>query len=163
MNPTEPVNPGGGVAESPLATQNPAASPDISRVEDLVAAAQQAAAAQAPKDQFVNQFGSGSVTPPVAESDSSVAEPAPDLMATALANLESTLPETAQKPEGPQSTLVSPLDPSINTVDDLLAKGPQVVEAVASPEETPAEKLKQEISDKIDAFLEETAKEKTPA
>lgn len=90
MNPTEPVNPGpvatadkpvSGVGETPIggAVNPQAPSSDISRVEDLVAAAQEAAAAQTPKGQFEDQFGSGPATPPVAESASG--------LDTALSNL----------------------------------------------------------------------------
>lgn len=90
----------------------------LSDLENVVAAAQQAAAAaQTPKGQFEEQFGSG----------------------------------------------VTPLDPSIKTVDGLLAKGPQTVEAVVPAKQTPAEKLKQQIAASVNAFLEEVTKEKIPA
>lgn len=68
MNPSnpnagEPVNPNGTVSSEPAGSSvNP-----LSNLESVVAAAQQAAAAQqTPKAQFENQFGSGA-TPPVAE------------------------------------------------------------------------------------------------
>jgi len=38
-----------------------------------------------------------------------------------------------------------------------------VAEIVSQPEQTPAEKLKQQISDSVDAFLEEVTKEKVAA
>ena len=119
MNPNagEPGNQGstqGGVAvaDKPISASPPLASPDISRVEDLVTAAQQeAVAAQTtPKAQFENQFGSG-VTPPAAEAP------------------------------------IAPLDPNINTVGDLLAQGPQVVEQQSEV------KLPPKVQEFLDAVL----------
>ena len=153
MGPTEPVNPkpvSPVVGESPIGTIPAASSPDISRVENLVAAAQQEAAAASPltqsREQFQNQFGPQTPAP--------VEQPVADPMAAALESLGT---QTAPTEITPAET-VAPLDSSINTVDDLLAQGPQTVEAVAPPEKTPAEKLKQQIADSIDAFLEEVVK-----
>lgn len=117
---------------------NPPPSPNpLADLEDVVAAAQQEVAARAVSIQTsAEEFKAqfgSGVTPPVTEIPSS-SEPS-----------------------------VASLDPSINTVDDLLVKGPQVVEAVAPPEQTPAEKLKKQISDSVDAFLEEVTKEKITA
>ncbi len=57
------------------------------------------------------------------------------------------------------SPQVAQLDPSINTVNDLLAQGPQVVEV----EKTPADELKDKISAAVDNFLEQVTKEKVAA
>ena len=142
---TDLVNANGGVPTVPeSAVANNAVSP-LGNLEGVVpvakpevAATQPTAPVQAPKEtpkvQFENQFGSGPATPPVAE-----------------------VPEIKQ--EDSKEAPVAQLDPSIKTVDDLLTKGPQVVEV----EQTPAEKLKQEIAATIDAFLEEVTKEKTAA
>lgn len=164
---------------------NPPAEPNIGTpdplgtLESVVNAAKQAAAAQAASSQtpvdaskgaFEAQFGDPiSVTSPVPESNSVPSGPAPDLDAT-LANLEPA-PPVVENP----SSAVAPLDPDINTVGDLLQKGPQVVEnpspatatetiAVAekTPEQTPADKLRQKIAKDVDAFLEEVTKDKVP-
>ncbi len=84
-----------------------------------------------PEGQFEDQFGSGSAKPPVAESDSAVADnsTAPGLIDTALANLGTTPP-------------------------------PASSEASQQPEQTPENKLKQRISDAIDVFLQEATKDK---
>lgn len=131
MNPNagEPVNPGGGVfvadkpvspvGQSPIGVAPPQTlSPDISRVEDLVKAAQEAVVAQTPKGQFENQFGSGVGT------SSPASESAPDLMAAALEGL-------GTPPSGENSTNVpvAPLDSTINTVGNLLEKVSQVAES----------------------------------
>lgn len=174
MNPNvgEPVNPS-GVSDKPISVPPPATTPDISRVENLVAAAQQEAAAvqaagtlpgqapvEGPKKDFENQFGSGVGTPPPAS------EPAPDLMAAALEGLGTQTPPA----ENPSSTDVK-LDPNINTVDDLLREGPKAVadstsqaeaEAVVLSEQTPAQKW-EKLSDSVKAFLEEVTKEKVAA
>lgn len=67
-------------------------------------------------------------------------------------------PPVAETP----SSSIAQLDPSIKTVDDLLTKGPQVienpnptVEAVAPAEKTPADILKERIAANIDTFLKE--------
>ena len=138
-NAAEPGNQGGvAVADK----QNPVdvkgeqpvnTDPSLANLEGVVAAAQQAAAAspvpqtpaETPEGQFMNQFGSGPETPPVAEVPVSVA----------------------------------PLDPSINTVDDLLARGPQTAES----KKTPAEELKEDVSVAVEKFLEEVTKEKVAA
>lgn len=104
----------------PSAVTPTAAEPNV---EGVVAAAQEAAAAQTPKRQFENQFGWGIVSP------------------------------VTKAP-------VVPLDPGINIVLDPFAKEPQVVEAVAPAEQTPAEKLKKQIEDSVNTFLEEVTKEK---
>lgn len=179
MNPTEPVSAGGvavadkpisQVGESPIgAAPSQTPSPDISRVEDLVAAAQQeaAAVAQAPtpaqtpaENDFAKQFGgvtspvepTSATTPP---AESNVADP----MGQALAGLGT--PSNVQPAVEPLSSEepVAKLDESIKTMDDLLAKGPQTAEA----EQTPAEKLKQQIAASVDAFLDEVTKEKVSA
>lgn len=127
----------------------------LDKLESVVVAAQEAAA-QTPEGQFNNQFGEPT-TPPVAE-------PVPGLD-TALANLESTPAafDAAPPAETPSSSVAS-LDPNINTVADLLAKGPQVVEAVAPAEKSPADKLKEQVAASIDEFLAKvTTKEEITA
>ncbi len=127
--PTAPT----AVADRPL---NPASGPSVgapstnplSNLEEVVAAAQQAAAAAAVQN------------PP----------PAPAEQFTAQFGSAGTTPPAV---ETPADASVAPLNPNIKTVDDLLAKGPQTVEAVAPAEKTPADKLKEQISASIDAFL----------
>ena len=139
--PPEAGNPNPIQGTGSIADANP-----LSDLEKVVEAAQEAAAtvpqtptpgttpAETPAKQFEKQFGSG-ITPPVAEEVSEL------------------------KPEDSADVPVAPLDPNINTVDDLLAKGPQTVEA----EKTPADKLKKEIADSVEAFLAEvTKKEEVP-
>ena len=102
-------------------------------------------------DQFKGLFGFGakpaveqptpasSLTPPVAES-------APNLIDAVLANL-GTKPSGENVPannDQPLPEVTAPPQPG-----------------QTQPEQTPAEKLKQQIADSIDAFLEEVAKEKT--
>lgn len=125
-----------GVSSNPLAG-----------LEDVVKAAKEAAAvqttppveptAQTPKDQFASQFGEA--VPPVEPMATTppVTEPASGLMDTALSNL-ATLQQTQAQP---------------------------VVETLAQPEpeQTPAEKLRKEIADSVDAFFKEVAKEQAPA
>ena len=157
MDPTEPVNPkpvSPVVGESPIGTTPAASSPDISRVENLVAAAQQEAAAASPlaqsQEQFQNQFGPQTPAP--------VEQPVADPMAAAL---ESLGIQTA-----PENSTDVKLDQNINTVDDLLKADDEIAakstapEDVALPEQTPAQKW-QKLSDSVKAFLEEVAKEKT--
>lgn len=178
-NPGEPVNPSGGVAtadkpvppvtESPLrGTPTVPSSTDLSRVENLVAAAQQEAAAvqgampgqpgqEAPvspsQEQFRNQFDPQPTAP--------VQQPVPDLMAAALEGLGTQTPS----PLAENSTDVK-LDPSINTVADLLAKGPQVVELKSEV------KLPPKVQEFLDSVLnaadkykasEEVTKDEVPA
>ena len=184
MNPAEPVNSGAPVADnkpvSPVAEAlasptAPMGSPaDVSRVEGLVAAAQEAVAVQtanpvAPvqtseQAAFATQFGPSESTQPSAEP--------PDLMTAALEGLGTPTPIADQPvaPTAENSTDVK-LDPSINTIDDLLKKGPQVVEnpppaveAAVVSEQTPADKLKEQIADAVDAFLlNEVTKDKVTA
>lgn len=133
-NAGEPVKPGG-------------TTPDISRVEGLVAAAQQeAAAAQTPKVQFENQFGS-LVAPHAVEST-------PDID-TVLASLETSQQTQPPSAEGQDSTSVASLDPSIKTVDNLLAKGPQVVESQSEV------KLPPEVQEFLDSVLNAAKKFQT--
>jgi len=93
--------------------------------KDVASAAPQAPTEETSQKAFQNQFGSGA-TPPVAEL----------------------------KPEDSTNPSVVQLDPSIETVDDLLAKGPQTVEVSAPAEKTPADILKEQIAASVDAFLE---------
>lgn len=150
------MNPQGGEGNNDqLSTATPTPVVDrplnadsLDKLEGVVAAAKLEAGAvqptapiqaleETPKGQFENQFGSGPASPPVAE--------VPELNPTDL-----------------KETSVAQLDPSTKAVDDLLAKGPQVVEnpnptveAVAPAEKTPADILKEKIAANIDAFLEE--------
>ena len=168
MGTTEPVSPkpvSPVVGESPIGTTPAASSPDISRVENLVAAAQQEAAAASPlaqsQEQFQNQFGPQTPAP--------VEQPVADPMAAALESL-GTQTAPAQTPSSNESSTPAPenstdvkLDPSINTVDDLLKEDEKIAakssapEDVALPEQTPAQKW-QELSDSVKAFLEEVVK-----
>lgn len=104
------------------------------------------AAAQTPTEQFKNQFGSGPANPPTAESN------VPDLMNQALANLETTSPAVGATAPQPST-------------DNLAPEQTQPAETLAQPdpEQTPGEKLKQQIAASVDAFLEEVTKEKVAA
>lgn len=138
------------------------ADPSLNNLEGVVKAAQDAVGAQAAaaptlpqtpeQAAFVGQFDPTQSTMPAAE-------PAPDLMSQAISSLET--------PSDQSSSPVAQLDPNIKTVDDLLTKGPQVVDSTGvetTPgQETPAEKLKKKIADSVDAFLEEVTKEKVSA
>jgi len=105
---------------------------DVARQEAVVSAAPQSPTEETPQKAFQDQFGSGAM-PTVTEL----------------------------KPEDSTDTSVGQVDPGINTVDDLLAKEPQVVEnpnpaveAVAPAEKTPADILKEQIAASVDVFLE---------
>lgn len=117
---------------------NVAASNPLDKLEDVVAAAKLEAGAvqpttpiqaleETPKGQFENQFGSGPDTSPVAES-------APGLIDTTLANLGSTPPPAGEN-------VSANIQPALETPKHL--------------EQTPADKLRQKISANIDAFLGE--------
>ena len=125
MNPNagEPVNPSGAPALS--------ISPDIARVEDLVAVAKQEAAAPAsPMDQFAAQFGSGVTTPP----------PVGEVPSSSMPNTNSSIPPVANisVPEQTQP----------------------VAEVLAKPEEDPQATFVQEIKDAV-GRLEEATRKKT--
>lgn len=153
---------------APIVESNVGVSNPLDKLEGVVAAAQQEAAAstaapqqapeETPKRQFVDQFGSGQAAPPVAGSNP------PGLMDKALQGLGS---EPSQAENNPSSTDVK-LNPDINTVDDLLKEGQQITttpapEAAAPAEKTPAQRW-EELSSEVKAFLEEvTAKEKQAA
>ena len=127
------VEPNAGVSSNPL-----------DKLEGVVAAAKLEAAAQptvpvqapeeTPKGQFENQFGSGPAIPPVAES-------APDLIDTALANLGTT----------PPAVDVSALQPS---ADNLVPEQTQPVETLAQPEEDPQAAFVQDIKDAVEKLEE---------
>lgn len=126
MDTNKPVDHGVGVAVADNKPVSPAGAPDISRVEDLVAAVQQAAAqttapiqapAETPQEQqFKAQFGS-------------------------------VQPSDAEAP-------IAQLDPSIKTVGDILAQGPQVVESQSEA------KLPPKVQEFLDSVLGATEKYK---
>lgn len=140
MNPNagEPDNQGGSVVEPPLNT-------DLSGLQSVVDVAREAAAVQTPQAQFENQFGSPQPPiPPVVDNAAG-----PGLMDATLSNLE-TLSPTAVNASTPQPS-----------TDNLAPEQTKPVDALApEPEQTPADKLKQEIADRVDAFLEKVIKEK---
>ena len=136
-------------------------------INNPATSASSASQTDAPKsamEQFTGLFGFGKKPPveqppqPVQASDLNSAGLVNDVTPPATESISSPPITSELKPEDSIGIPVAPLDSSINTVDDLLAQGPQTVEAVAPPEKTPAEKLKQQIADSIDAFLEEVVK-----
>lgn len=150
--PTAAVNSPLNATESNVADSN-----SLNKLEGVVAAAQEAANVAAsplqptPQQAFEDQFGEkkAPATAPLASApaDLGTSPSTPDLNA-ALANIE-----TSKDQDG---TSVAPLVPGIDTIKDLLDKGPQV-------EQTPGDKLRQKISADIDAFLEEVTKDKVAA
>lgn len=140
MNPNgEPVNPNSPDGAVPAAPAAPA-SADLGSLEKAVNDAQKEEAATSPIDQFKAQFGDpvGSVPSPVTESPVSATDP-----------ILSDIKQPLSKPsvEAPKDTSGDSYTPT--------------AEAALKAEKTPAEKLKKEISDSVNAFLEEVTKEKS--
>lgn len=163
-----------GPAQAPESSLGSPVAPAVPSVgsSDVVTSANEAV--KSPMDQFEGVFGleakppveqptQSDLSPSVVQAPESTtpnttsdaipptAEPAatgsPDLNAV-LANIETSKDQ--------DSTHVAPLVSGIDTIKDLLDKGPQV-------EQTPGDKLRQKISADIDAFLEEVTKEKAAA
>lgn len=122
MNPNagEPVNPGGAavaVGEQPV--NNPPTNP-LADLEGVVAAAQEAAqatppvqaSAETPQGQFVDQFGSGPATPPVAEVPTNVP----------VAPLDSGTIEAVPPPEDPQATFVQEVRNAVKKLEEATKK-----------------------------------------
>lgn len=182
MNPTggEPVNPGATapistVGESPIGAAPGVSSPDISRVENLVAAAaQEAQAAQtgtapttlgqeAPltgrEKAFKDEFSLDSPTSTVTEQPAAPAG-LPDLMDKALQGLGSEAPTSTSTPD------ISAVTP---TLDAQPASGLDAAVTTSQPEQTPVdpkEKFKYDVvkaAEELIASLEAKPEEKVAA
>lgn len=128
-NQLPPIANPAAVVDSPLnATVEPnvgVSSNPLDKLENVTGAGtlEVAPDSKPPTEQFVSQFGSG-VTSPVAEA-------------------------AELNPTDSKETPVEKPNPSTETLGDLLTKGPQTAEA----EKTPAEKLREQISNAVEEFL----------
>lgn len=104
---------------------------------------------QSPMQQFQNQFGS------VPDTASSIG---PDVAGSSDAGAAVSETPSVPEPTADNSQPVAQLDPSINTVADLLAKGPQVVETPSQSEVV----LPPKVQEFLDSVLAAAEKFKAP-